>query len=157
MSDATIVTIVSAVLGAIPATIVAWAALKQGQKNEAKATETAIKVEAAAKDTTQKLEAVHTQTQIIEKQGNSAATAAAMKIEALQKELILMRESMADKKEIAALLAQAAVRPSVRPPRATDPALGAGGSQPVSLDEPIKVEVVNTPLETTATESKEEP
>lgn len=56
----------------------------------------------------QAIAAVDSKAEVITGHVNSAATAAAAKIDALQRELEQLREMLADKKETAALLAQAA-------------------------------------------------
>lgn len=57
---------------------------------------------------TDKIDLTLRKTEVIEGHVNSEKTAAAGKIETLEKENSLLREMMADKKETAALLAQAA-------------------------------------------------
>lgn len=61
------------------------------------------------------------ETEVVKGHVNSAATKAAQEIEGLRKELMLMKEMAADKKESAALLAQAAaLKPANAPPVAEE-------------------------------------
>jgi hypothetical protein len=85
-----------------------------------------------------KTDAVKTQADVIERQTNGAASAAAAMIADLQRQVIALHASMADHKQTAALLAAAVA------------AQGQRSARRAGDDDPIKVDVINNPLITKA-------
>lgn len=121
---ASLATLVGAIGAAVAAIVTAW---RVGE------------VKVAVRDVDVAVQEVKAESKVVAGHVNSAATAAAAKIDTLQQLLAALRTDVAEKKEIAALLAQAAASVPI-----------AAATVVTAVEEaatkPVPVVVTNTPL-----------